>query len=110
MGYRRSRGWGVLRVLFLRGKLSGFDASIRLAGNSDGERRVLQSIADGIEDHGIGDDFVPVGYGKLGCKCDRLVDRSLFNDFTQILGFCRRKFRIPISSMMIKSNLASLSR
>ena len=36
MGRRRSRGWGVLQVLFLRGKFSGFDASIRLAGNVDG--------------------------------------------------------------------------
>ena len=53
MGYPRSRGWGVLRVLFPRGKFSGFDASIRLAGNSDDERRVLQSIADGIEDDGL---------------------------------------------------------
>ena len=81
MSRRRSRGWGVLQVLFLRGKFPGFDASIRFAGDSDDERRVFESIADGIEDHGIGDDFVPVSQGKLGCKCDRLIDRSLFDDW-----------------------------
>lgn len=89
MGYRRSRGSGVLQVLFLRGKFPSFDASIRFAGDGDDERRVLQSIADGIEDHGIGDDFIPVSQGKLGSKCDGLVDRSLFDYFTQVLGFGR---------------------
>ena len=58
MGCRRSRGWGVLQVLFLRGKFPGFDASIRFAGDRDDECRVLESIADGIEDHGLADDFM----------------------------------------------------
>ena len=60
MGYRRSRGLRVLRVLFLRGKFSGFDAAIGVAGDVDGEGGVLESIPDRIEDDGVGDDFVPV--------------------------------------------------
>jgi hypothetical protein len=68
MGYRRSRGLGVLCVLFLGGKFSGFDPSIGLAGDVDGERRVLESIADG------GDDLVPVIDGQRGSKGDGLID------------------------------------
>ena len=63
MGYRRSRGLRVLRVLFLRGKFSGFDAPIGVAGDVNGERGVLESIPDGVEDDGVRDDLVPVVHG-----------------------------------------------
>ena len=92
MGYRRSRGLRVLRDLFLCGKFSGFDAPIGLAGDVDGERGVLESIADGVEDDGIGDDFVPVIQGQLGGEGDGFVDGSFFEDFAQILRFGGGKF------------------
>ena len=60
MGYRRSRGLRVLRVLFPRGKFSGFHAPIRVAGDVDGEGQVLESIPDSIEDNSVGDDLVSV--------------------------------------------------
>jgi hypothetical protein len=53
MNYRRSRGLRVPRVLFLCGKFSGFDTPIRLAGDVDRQRRVLQPILDGVEDNGV---------------------------------------------------------
>ena len=54
MGYRRTRSLGVLRVLFLNDMFSGFDTPIGLAGDVDGERRVLEAIPDGVEDDGSG--------------------------------------------------------
>jgi hypothetical protein len=60
MGYRRSRRRRLLRVFFLAGKFSRFDAAITLAGDVDREGGVLQSIADGVGDDGIGDDLRPV--------------------------------------------------
>jgi hypothetical protein len=83
MGYRRSRGLRVLRVLFLCGKFSSFDAPIGRTGNVDGERGLLQAIADGVEDDGIGDQFVPVSHGELGGKGDGFVDGSFLDDLTQ---------------------------
>ena len=41
----------------LAGKFSPFDAAIALAGDVDGKRGVLQPVADGISDHGIGNDL-----------------------------------------------------
>jgi hypothetical protein len=49
-----------LHVLFLRANFFGFGAAIRLASDVDGERGVLESIPDGVEDDGIGDGLAPV--------------------------------------------------
>lgn len=53
---------------------------------------MLQPITYGVEDHGIGNDFVPVVHGELGGERDRLIDGSLLDDLAQILGFGRGKF------------------
>ncbi len=67
MGYRRSRGGGVLRVLFApKSKFFGFDAAIALAGDLDGERGVAKAIEDGIGDDGVRDHLAPVIEGQLG--------------------------------------------
>ena len=50
----------MLRVYFLVGNFSGFDAAIALAGDVDGQSGVLQSIADGIGDDGVGNDLGPM--------------------------------------------------
>ena len=56
---------------------------------------MLESIPDGVEDDGIGDNLVPVVHGELGGKGDRLIDGPLFDDFAQILRFGRGKFPHP---------------
>jgi hypothetical protein len=47
----------LLRVLFLASKFSCFDASVALARDVDREGGLLKSIADGIGNDRIGDDF-----------------------------------------------------
>lgn len=39
------------------GKLSSFDAAIALSDDVGGEDGVLESIADGVSDDGVGNDF-----------------------------------------------------
>src|ERR1035438_2132389 len=60
VGHRRSLRSQSLRVFFPGSKFSGFDTPIALAGNVDRECRVLEPIADGIGDDGIGDHFAPM--------------------------------------------------
>ncbi len=55
----------MLRVFFLAGKFSGFDAAVALAGDVDGQCGVLKSVADGIGDDGVGNDLRLVIQGQL---------------------------------------------
>jgi hypothetical protein len=44
----------------LAGKFSSFDTAIALPGDVDGQRGVLEAVADGVGDDGITDHFAPV--------------------------------------------------
>src|SRR5580700_6786174 len=76
-GYRRSRRRRFLRVFFLAGKFSRFDAAVTLAGDVDSQGRVLQPVADGIGDHRIGNDLRPVIERQLRREDGRFADRTL---------------------------------
>ena len=43
----------MLRVLFLAGKLARLDATIAFAGDVDRQRRVMESVTDGVGDDRI---------------------------------------------------------
>jgi hypothetical protein len=60
---------------------------IALAGDVDGEGRVLESIMGGVSDDRITDDFAPVVQRQLGREQRGFVDRAFLERLTQILGF-----------------------
>jgi hypothetical protein len=53
MGHRRRRWNGCLRVFLFGGKLSCLDPAVTLAGDVDGQRRMLEAITDSVCDDGI---------------------------------------------------------
>ena len=75
----------MLRVFFLAGKFSGFDAAVALAGDGDRERGVLEAVAYRIGDHGVDNDLGPVIEGQLSGEDRGFPDGSFLENFAQIL-------------------------